>query len=112
MHCKLSAILALAVFRYNCDGSFYFYCFLGTLYRFPGDDRMKALHFLGIFMFALRWLQAGSVVQFVAAELFFKSGTILFGSTSGQGERFQFLRQNKKNDKYHDRKYKHDYEMA
>ena len=77
---------------------FYFYCFLGTLDRFPVGDRMKALHFLGIFMFALRWHQAESVVRFVAAELFFfKSGTILFGSTSGQGERFQYLRQNKKN---------------
>ena len=31
---------------------------------------MKALHFLGIFMFALRWHQAESVVRFVAAELF------------------------------------------
>ena len=59
---------------------------------------MKALHFLGIFMFALRWHQAKSVVRFVAAELFFKSGMILFGSTSGHGERFQYLRQNKKND--------------
>ena len=98
MHCKLSAILALAVFTYNCDVFVYFYCFLGTLDRFPGGDRVKALHFLGIFMFALRLHQAESVVQFVAAELFFKSGTILFGSTSAQGERFQYLRQNKKND--------------
>ena len=49
---------------------------------------MKALHFLEIFMFAFRWHQAESVVRFVAAELLFKSGTILFGSTSGQGERF------------------------
>ena len=59
---------------------------------------MKAFHSLGIFMFALRWHQAESVVRFVAAELFvfFKSGTIPFGSTSGQGERFQYLRQNKK----------------
>ena len=65
---------------------FYFYCLLGTLDRFPGGDRMKALHFFGIFMFALRWHQAELVVQFVAAELLFKSGTILFGSTSGQGE--------------------------
>ena len=32
---------------------------------------MKALHFLGSFMFALRWHQAESVVRFVAAELFF-----------------------------------------
>ena len=32
-------------------------------------------------------------MRFVAAELFFKSGTILFGSISGQGERFQYLRQ-------------------
>ena len=32
---------------------------------------MKALHFLGIFMFALRWHQAESVVRFVAAELLF-----------------------------------------
>ena len=70
MHCKLSSILALAVFTYNCDVFFYFYCFLGTLDRFPGCDRMKALHFFGIFMFALRWHQAESVVQFVAAELF------------------------------------------
>ena len=98
MHCKLSSILALAVFTYNFDVFFYFYCFLCTLDRFPGGDRMKALHFLGIFMFALRWHQGESVVRFVAAELFFKSGTILFGSTSGQGERFQYLRQNKKND--------------
>ena len=98
MHCKLSYILAQAVFTYNCDGFFYFYCFLGTLDRFRGGDRMKALHFLGIFMFALRWHQAESVVRFVAAELFFKSSTIFFGSTSGQGERFQYLRQNKKND--------------
>ena len=71
MHCKLSSILALAVFMYNCDVFFYFYCFLGTLDRFPGGDRMKALHFLGIFMFALRWHQAESVVRFIAAELFF-----------------------------------------
>ena len=48
-------------------GFFYFYCFLGTLDRFSGDDRMKALHFLGIFMFALRWYN-------------------IFGSTSGPGE--------------------------
>ena len=54
MHCKLSSIPALAVFTYNRGGFFYFYCFLGTLDRFPGGDRMKALHFLGIFMFALR----------------------------------------------------------
>ena len=47
---------------------------------------MKALHFLGIFMFALRWHQAESVARFVAAELFFKSGTIPFGSTARQGE--------------------------
>ena len=49
---------------------------------------MKALHFLGIFMFALRCHQAESVVRVVAGELFFKSGTIRFGSTSGQGEQF------------------------
>ena len=61
MHCKLSSVLALSVFTYNCD-VFYFYCFLGTLDRFPGGDRMKALHFLGIFMLALRWHQAESVV--------------------------------------------------
>ena len=85
MHCKLSSILALAVFTYNCDCLFYFFCFLGTLDRFPGGDKMKALYFLGIFMFALKWHQAESAVQFVAAELFFKSGTIFFGSTSGQG---------------------------
>ena len=60
MHCKLSSILALAVFTYNCD--VFFYSFLGTLGRFPGGNRMKALHFLGIFMFALRWHQAESVV--------------------------------------------------
>ena len=59
---------------------------------------MKALHFLGIFMFASKWHQAESVVRFVAAELFFQIKTILFGSTSGQGERFQYRRQNKKND--------------
>ena len=54
MPCKLSSILALAVFTYNCGGFlFYFYCFLGTLDRFPGGDSVKALHFLGIFMFAL-----------------------------------------------------------
>ena len=79
MHCKLSSILALAVFTYNCD-VFLFLLFLGTLDRFPDGDRMKALHFHGIFMFALRLHQAVSVVRFVAAELFFKSGTILFGS--------------------------------
>ena len=49
---------------------FYFYCFLGTLDRFPGVDRMKALHFLGIFMLALTWHQAESVVRFVAADFF------------------------------------------
>ena len=31
---------------------------------------MKALHFLEIFMFALRWHQAEAIVQYVAAELF------------------------------------------
>ena len=67
---KLSSILALAVFTYNCDVFFYFYCFLGTLDRFPCGDRMKALHFLGIFMLALRLHQGESVVRFVAAELF------------------------------------------
>ena len=71
MHFKLSSILAQAVFTYNCDVLFYFYCFPLTLNRFPGVDRMKALHFLGIFMFALRWHQAESAVRFVAAELFF-----------------------------------------
>ena len=70
----------------------YFCCFLGTLDRFPGGDRVKALPFLGIFMFAFRWHQADSVVRLVPAELVFKSGTILFGNTSGQGERFQYLR--------------------
>ena len=50
---------------------FYFYCFLGTLDRFPGGDRTKVLYFFGIFMFALRWHQAESVVLFVAVELFF-----------------------------------------
>ena len=79
MHCKLSSILALAVFTYNCD-VFLFLLFQGTLDRFPGGDRMKAFYFHGIFMFALRLHQAVSVVRFVAAELFFKSGTILFGS--------------------------------
>ena len=54
---------------------------------------MKALPFLGIFMFALRWHQADSVVRLVPAKLVFKSGTILFGNTSEQGERFQYLRQ-------------------
>ena len=49
---------------------FLFLLFLGTLDRFPGGDRKKALHFLGIFMFALRWHQAESVVRFVAAEWF------------------------------------------
>ena len=90
MHCKLSSILALAVFAYNCD---VFRWFLSTLDRFPGVDRMKALPFLGIFMFALRWHQVECVVRFVAAELVFKSGTTLFCSTSGQAERFQHLRQ-------------------
>ena len=52
---------------------------------------MKALPFLGIFMFALRWHQADSVVRLVPGELVFKSG--FFGYTSRQGERFQFLRQ-------------------
>ena len=61
MHCKLSSILALAVFTYNYD-VFLFLLFLGTLDRFPGGDRMKALHFLGIFMFTLRLHQAVSVV--------------------------------------------------
>ena len=54
---------------------------------------MKALPFLGIFMFALRWHQADSVVRLVPGELVFKSGTIFFVYTSGQGERFQYLRQ-------------------
>ena len=54
MRCKLSSILALAAFMYSCDVFFYFYCFLGTLDRFPGSDRMKALHFLGMFMFPVR----------------------------------------------------------
>ena len=67
MHCKLSVILALAVFlriavMFFFYFFFYFCCFLGTLDRFPGGDRMKALPFLGIFMFALRWHQADSVV--------------------------------------------------
>ena len=92
MHCKLSVILALAVFTYSCDALFYFCCFLGTLDRFPGGDKMKALPFLGIFMFALRWHQADSVVRLVPGELVFKSGSIFFGYTSGQGERFQYLR--------------------
>ena len=93
MHCNLSVILALAVFTYSCDVLFYFFSFLGTLDRFPGGDRMKALPFLGIFMFALRWHQADSVVRLVPGELVFKSDTICFGYTSGQGERFQYLRQ-------------------
>ena len=70
MHCKLSVILALAVFTYSCDVLFYFCCFLGTLDRFPGSDRMKALPFLGIFMFALRWHQADSVVRLVPGNWF------------------------------------------
>ena len=57
---------------------------LGTLDSFPGSDRIKALPFLGIFMFALRWPQAECDVRFVAAKLVFKSGTTLFCSTSGQ----------------------------
>ena len=61
--------------------------------RFPGAERMKAKPFLRIFMFALRWHQAECVVQFVDAEFVFKSGTTLFYSTSGQAERFQYLRQ-------------------
>ena len=69
MHCKLSSILALAVFTYNCD--VFFVCFsivfLSTLDRFPGVDRMKALPFLEIFMFALRWHQAECDVRYVAA---------------------------------------------
>ena len=88
MHCELSVILALAVFTFSCDVLFYFCCFLGTLDRFPGGDRMKALPFLGIFMFALRWHQADSVVRLVPGELVFKSGSIFLGYTSGQGERF------------------------
>ena len=59
MHYKLSSILALAVFAYNCD---VFRCFLSTLDRFHGGDRMKALPFLGIFRFALRWHEAECVV--------------------------------------------------
>ena len=39
---------------------------------------MKALPFLGMFMFDLKWHQAECVVQFVAAKLVFKSGTTLF----------------------------------
>ena len=54
---------------------------------------MKALPFLGIFMFALRLQQAECVVRFAAAEMVFKSGTTLFCSTSGQAEQFQNLRQ-------------------
>ena len=54
---------------------------------------MKAWPFLGIFMFALRWHQADSVVRHDPAELVYKSDTILFGYTSGQDERFQYLRQ-------------------
>ena len=73
MQCKLSVILALAVFTYSCDVLFYFCCFLGTLDRFPGGDRMKALPFLGIFMLALRWHQADSVVRLVPGELVFES---------------------------------------
>ena len=72
---------------------FFLFLFLGTLDRFPGGDRMKALLFLGIFMFALRWHQADSVERLVPAALVFKSGTIQFGYTSRQGERFQYLRQ-------------------
>ena len=70
MHCKLSVIPALAVFKESCDVLFYFCCFLGTLDRFPGGDRMKALPFLGIFMLALRWHQADFVVRLVPGELF------------------------------------------
>ena len=70
MHCKLSSILALLFLRITVM-FFLFLLFLGTLDRFPGGDRMKALHFHGIFMFALRLHQAVSVVRFVAAELFF-----------------------------------------
>ena len=54
---------------------------------------MIALPFLENFMFALRWHQAASVVRLIPSELVFKSGTIFFGYTSGQGERFQYLRQ-------------------
>ena len=54
---------------------------------------MKALPFLGIFMFAFTWHQADSVVRLVPGDSAFKSGTIFFGYTSGQGERFQYLRQ-------------------
>ena len=82
MHCKLSVILALAVFTYSCDVLFIFCCFLGTLDRFPGGDRMKALPFLGILMFPLRWHQADSVVRLVLGELVFKSGSIFLGYTS------------------------------
>ena len=86
MHCKLSSILALAVFAYNCDvcRCIFRLFSLSTLDRFPGSDRMKALPFLGIFTFALRWHQAKCVVQFVAAELVFKSGmTLLFHIWTG-----------------------------
>ena len=41
MHCKLSVILALAVYTYSCDGYFISVVFLGTLDRFPGGDKMK-----------------------------------------------------------------------
>ena len=94
MHCKLSVILALAVLRIAVMLFFISLGIIGTLDRFPSGDRMKALPFLGMFMFALRWHQADSVVRLVPGELVFKSGTICFGYTSGQGERFKYLRQN------------------
>ena len=37
---------------------------------------MKALPFLGIFMFTFTWHQADSVVRLVPGDLAFKSGTI------------------------------------
>ena len=58
---------------------------------------MKALHFLGIFIFALRWHEAEYVVRFIAAELFLNQ-VRYFWFHIWTGERFQYLRQNKKND--------------
>ena len=71
---------------------------------------MKALPFLGIFMFALRWHQADSVVRVVPGEFVFKSGTIYIYLDRVRD--FNIKGKNKINDQYHDRKYKHDYEMA
>ena len=74
---------------------FLFLLFLGTLNRFPGSDSMKALPFLGIFMFALRWHQADFVVRLVPGELVFKSGTIFLVKHLDRVSDFNILDKNK-----------------